>query len=300
MATGTGKTYTAFQIIYRLWKSRQKKKILFIADRNILVDQTMQNDFKPFQKVMTKIENKTIDSSYEVYLALYQQLSGQEGEEIFKEFSPEFFDLIVIDEAMSSLAQEESRSISENVKWGHRKRFADGKVTVPFGNFLGYKRGEDGNLVIDEEQAVIVKRIYREYLSGSTAVAIAKGLTNDGIETPGHKQKWHASTVRSILTNEKYKGEFTDGDKVVIQDLHDRLIKNKKLKNIAQNNDSQMFNDSMFNSFFEDAAQDGYAEAQQSYMSLFEDPAKYSAIKSALASVLYSELTKQPRKEVIY
>ena len=108
---------------------------------------------------------------------------------------------------MSSLAQEESRSISENVKWGHRKRFADGKVTVPFGNFLGYKRGEDGNLVIDEEQAVIVKRIYREYLSGSTAVAIAKGLTNDGIETPGHKQKWHASTVRSILTNEKYKGE---------------------------------------------------------------------------------------------
>ena len=108
---------------------------------------------------------------------------------------------------MSSLAQEESRSISENVKWGHRKRFADGKVTVPFGHFLGYKRGEDGNLVIDEEQAVIVKRIYREYLSGSTAVAIAKGLTNDGIETPGHKQKWHASTVRSILTNEKYKGE---------------------------------------------------------------------------------------------
>ena len=108
---------------------------------------------------------------------------------------------------MSSLAQEESRSISENVKWGHRKRFADGKVTVPFNHFLGYKRGEDGNLVIDEEQAVIVKRIYREYLSGSTAVAIAKGLTNDGIETPGHKQKWHASTVRSILTNEKYKGE---------------------------------------------------------------------------------------------
>lgn len=108
---------------------------------------------------------------------------------------------------MSSLAQEESRSISENVKWGHRKRFADGKVSVPYGIFLGYKKGEDGNLAIDEEQAKIVKRIYREYLSGSTAVAIAKGLTNDGIETPGHKQKWHASTVRSILTNEKYKGE---------------------------------------------------------------------------------------------
>ena len=108
---------------------------------------------------------------------------------------------------MSSLAQEESRSISENVKWGHRKRFADGKVTVPFGHFLGYKRGEDGNLVIDEEQAMIVKRIYREFLSGSSSVAIAKGLTNDGIETPGHKQKWYATTVRSILTNEKYKGD---------------------------------------------------------------------------------------------
>src|SRR5574344_2164923 len=92
---------------------------------------------------------------------------------------------------MSSLAQEESRSISENVKWGHRKRFADGKVTVPFGIFLGYKKGEDGSLVIDEEQAKVVRRIYREYLSGATAVAIAKGLTSDVIETPGHKQKWH-------------------------------------------------------------------------------------------------------------
>ena len=118
----------------------------------------------------------------------------------------------------------------------------------------------------------------------------------------GLKGKDEKKTLDEILEhiNEKYKGEFTDGDKVVIQDLHDRLIKNKKLKNIAQNNDSQMFNDSMFNSFFEDAAQDGYAEAQQSYMSLFEDPAKYSAIKSALASVLYSELTKQPSEEVVY
>lgn len=108
MATGTGKTYTAFQIIYRLWKSRRKKKILFLADRNILVDQTMQNDFKPFQKVMTKIENRTIDSSYEVYLALYHQLSGEEGEEIFKEFSPNFFDLIVIDEAHRGSAKDDS------------------------------------------------------------------------------------------------------------------------------------------------------------------------------------------------
>lgn len=108
---------------------------------------------------------------------------------------------------MSSLAQEESRSISENVKWGHRKRFADGKVSVPFGNFLGYKKGEDGNLEIDEEQAVVVRRIYREFLEGSTPCAIAKSLMKDKIESPGHKEKWNASTIRSILSNEKYKGD---------------------------------------------------------------------------------------------
>lgn len=108
MATGTGKTYTAFQIIYRLWKSRRKKKILFLADRNILVDQTMQNDFKPFDKVMTKIENRVMDSSYEVYLALYQQLSGKDDLEIFKQFKSDFFDLIIIDECHRGSAKEDS------------------------------------------------------------------------------------------------------------------------------------------------------------------------------------------------
>lgn len=108
---------------------------------------------------------------------------------------------------MSSLAQEESRSISENVKWGHRKRFADGKVSIPFKNFLGYKKGEDGNLEVDEEQAVVVRRIYREFLAGSTPIAIAKSLMKDKIESPGHKEKWNASTIRSILKNEKYKGD---------------------------------------------------------------------------------------------
>lgn len=108
MATGTGKTYTAFQIIYRLWKSRRKKKILFLADRNILVDQTMNNDFKPFQKVMTKVENKTMDSSYEVFLSLYHQLSGQDDMEVFKQFKPDFFDLIIIDECHRGSAKEDS------------------------------------------------------------------------------------------------------------------------------------------------------------------------------------------------
>lgn len=111
MATGTGKTYTAFQIIYKLWKSRKKKKILFLADRNILIDQTMQNDFKPFQKVMTKIENKLIDSSYEIYLSLYHQLSsnGDDPLEVLKQLSPDFFDLIVIDECHRGSAKENSR-----------------------------------------------------------------------------------------------------------------------------------------------------------------------------------------------
>lgn len=108
---------------------------------------------------------------------------------------------------MSSLAQEESRSISENVKWGHRKRFADGKVSVPFGRFLGYKRGEDGNLVIDEDEAVTVRKIYRLFLSGLTPHAVAKRLTSEGIPTPGGKDKWNPSTIKNILTNEKYKGD---------------------------------------------------------------------------------------------
>ncbi len=109
MATGTGKTYTAFQIIHRLWKSNTKKKILYLADRNILIDQTISNDFKPFEKSITKIERKMLDSSYEIYMSLYHQLSGDDNEEAFKQFKPEFFDLIIIDECHRGSAKEESR-----------------------------------------------------------------------------------------------------------------------------------------------------------------------------------------------
>ena len=108
---------------------------------------------------------------------------------------------------MSSLAQEESRSISENCTWGQRKRFADGKVTVPFKRFLGYDRGPDGNLVLNPEEAVIVQRIYSMFLQGMTPYGIATQLTADGIKSPGGKDKWNAGAVRSILTNEKYKGD---------------------------------------------------------------------------------------------
>jgi len=109
MATGTGKTYTAFQIIWRLWKSKTKKRILFLADRNILVDQTKNNDFKPFGKVMTKVTNRTVDKSYEVYLCLYQAVTGTEEEKnIYKQFSKDYFDLIVIDECHRGSAADDA------------------------------------------------------------------------------------------------------------------------------------------------------------------------------------------------
>ena len=108
---------------------------------------------------------------------------------------------------MSSLAQEESRSISENVTWGQRKRFADGKVSLPYSHFLGYKKGEDGLPEIVPEEAEIVRFIYRSYMNGQTSYAIAKILTERHIPTPAGKENWRQSTIESILTNEKYKGD---------------------------------------------------------------------------------------------
>ena len=107
---------------------------------------------------------------------------------------------------MSSLAQEESRSISENVTWGQRKRFADGKVTMPYSSFLGYKKGADGTPVIVPEEAQIVRLIYKLFIEGKTVNAIARQLTKANIPTPRGKDTWQTSTIESILTNEKYKG----------------------------------------------------------------------------------------------
>lgn len=109
MATGTGKTFTAFQIIWRLWKSKTKKRILFLADRNILVDQTMTNDFKPFGPAMTKIRKRQANKSYEIYLSLYQAVTGtEEAQNIYRQFSPGFFDLVVVDECHRGSAAEDS------------------------------------------------------------------------------------------------------------------------------------------------------------------------------------------------
>ncbi len=108
---------------------------------------------------------------------------------------------------MSSIAQEEARSISENCTWGQRKRFADGKVSIPFKSVLGYDRGADGNLVVNQEQAKLVRRIYGMFLQGRSAYAIARILNDENISTPTGRGEWYMSTVKSILTNEKYKGD---------------------------------------------------------------------------------------------
>lgn len=128
---------------------------------------------------------------------------------------------------MSSLAQEESRSISENVTWGHRKRFADGKVSLAFSHFLGYDKGPDGNLVVNKEQAKIVKLIYRLYLSGYTYHSIAKELTERKIPTPAGCKIWRANTIRSILMNEKYKGDALLQKKITVDFLTKETKKNE-------------------------------------------------------------------------
>ena len=107
---------------------------------------------------------------------------------------------------LSSLSQEEARSISENVTWGLRKKFADGKFSVGYSHFLGYDKGEDGNLAINEEQAKIVRLIFQLFLEGMTAGRIAKELTARHILTVTGKEKWNAKTIRGILSNEKYTG----------------------------------------------------------------------------------------------
>ncbi len=128
---------------------------------------------------------------------------------------------------MSSLAQEESRSMSENITWGHRKSFADGKVRIPYKNFLGYKKGEDGKPEIVEEEAKVIRLIYRLFLEGATASGIAKELTRRKIKTPHRKNKWYKTTVDSILTNEKYKGDALLQKKFTVDFLQGKMKVNE-------------------------------------------------------------------------
>lgn len=109
MATGTGKTFTAFQIIWRLLEGSTVKRVLYLADRNVLIDQTITGDFRPFGNRMVKVQNRQLDSAFEVYLSLYHQLSDDEGNEPFRQFKPEFFDLVIVDECHRGSAREDSR-----------------------------------------------------------------------------------------------------------------------------------------------------------------------------------------------
>jgi DNA invertase Pin-like site-specific DNA recombinase/regulator of replication initiation timing len=155
-------------------------------------------------KSVSRFARNTVDS-----LTTIRQLKEKGVEVYFEKENIWTFDgkgelLLTI---MSSLAQEESRSISENCTWGQRKRFSDGKVSVPYKRFLGYDKGENDTLKINEEEAVIVRLIYKMFLEGHTPYSIAKHLTAEGILTPGGKETWGSTTVKSILTNEKMKGD---------------------------------------------------------------------------------------------
>ena len=124
---------------------------------------------------------------------------------------------------MSSLAQEESRSISENVTWGQRKSFSDGKVHLPYKRFLGYEKGEDGRPAVVEEEAAVVRLIYRLFLEGKTQAGICKHLESMGILSPSGKQTWTKTTVTSILTNEKYKGDALLQKKFTVDFLEKKM-----------------------------------------------------------------------------
>ena len=155
-------------------------------------------------KSISRFARNTVDT-----LQTVRELKAVNVEVIFEKENLHTFDprCEIFLTIMSSLAQEESRSISENVRWGQQKRMKDGKIQLAYSRFLGYTKGEDGNPQIVEEEAEIVREIYSLYLSGVSLGDIAEKLTGRGIPTPSGKVKWPISTVRSILSNEKYKGD---------------------------------------------------------------------------------------------
>ena len=177
-------------------------------------------------KSLSRFSRNTVDS-----LTNIRKLKAAGVECYFEKESVWTFDskgelLITI---LSSLSQEESRSISENVKWGKRKSFADGKVCVPFSHLLGYERGENGNLVINPEQAETVRLIYKLFMSGLSYHAIAKELMERGIKSPMGKDRWHQQTVLSILTSEKMKG-----DALLQKSYTEDFLTKKQVKNRGQ------------------------------------------------------------------
>ena len=175
-------------------------------------------------KSVSRFARNTVDS-----LVTIRKLKDKGVEVFFEKENIYTFDskgelLLTI---MASLAQEESRSISENVTWGQRKRFADGKVSLPYKNFLGYRKGPDGLPEIVPEEAEIVVHIYDLFMLGLTTSAIAGRLTDEGIPTPSGRERWASSTVESILTNEKYKGDALLQKQFTVDFLEKKRKKNE-------------------------------------------------------------------------
>ena len=177
-------------------------------------------------KSVSRFARNTVDS-----LSTIRKLKDHGTEVFFEKENIWTFDskgelLLTI---MSSLAQEESRSISENVRWGQRKKLADGRFSLNYPHFLGYDKGPNGGLVINPEQAVIVRRIYAEYMEGKSPYAIAKGLTADGIPTPAGKTTWSDTTIKRVLSNETYRG-----DKLLQKTFSNDFLDKKRHKNEGQ------------------------------------------------------------------
>lgn len=181
MATGTGKSFTSFQIIYRFWKLRKAKKILFLVDRNILVDQTMRKDFAPFTNAMVKFDNDKIDTSKDIYLSLYQQLKSSDND-YYKKFPRDFFDLIVIDEAHRGSASEDS-SWHEILTWfsdaaqiGMTATPKDGGIEEATEN---EKKALDKlNTAITNNDAVLIERLKKDYNKAHQARVKAEESSN--------------------------------------------------------------------------------------------------------------------------
>jgi hypothetical protein len=196
MATGTGKTYTAFQIIWKLLKTETVKRVLYLADRNILIDQTMQQDFKPFEKIMTKIQDRTLDSSYEIFMSLYHQLAGDNGNEPFRQFQPGFFDLIIVDECHRGSAKEESQwrrileyfhsaihllrgSIGKTAKFKKNERYDTGFINAQ----MVIVRAVNQNCISYIEQ-ILTSEYFNKFISGVYTGTAVKQLPAETLRKP--------------------------------------------------------------------------------------------------------------------
>ena len=172
-------------------------------------------------KSISRFARNTVDS-----LAITRDLKVNGIEVFFEKENLSSFDTQaeLVFTIMASLAQEESRAISENVRWGKQRSMEAGNVSFAYKNFLGYKKGKDGNPEIVEKEAKIVRKIYQLYLDGENYRSIAAILTREGIPTPSRRAIWVPSTVKSILTNEKYKGDAKLG-KTYVEDFLTHKVK---------------------------------------------------------------------------